>query len=68
MNDSGEPKCRAHDLQPVNLFTDEKRRDPFVGRAADECDPDIIAVPDLSNKSLAIWQSGNLAVGKSRNA
>ncbi|MHB2095870.1 helicase RepA family protein [Pantoea dispersa] len=69
MKDAEEPKRRAYDLQPVRLFTDEEGEEIHslavrdVAREAEESDPDLIAVPKLSDNHLAIWQSV-----RSRNA
>ncbi|PEI05881.1 hypothetical protein CRM79_01015 [Pantoea agglomerans] len=69
MKDAEEPKRRAYDLQPVKLFTDEEGKEIHslalrdVAREVEESDPDLIAVPNLSDNHQAIWQSV-----RSRNA
>lgn len=56
-------------MQPVKLFTDEEGKEIHslaardVAREAEDNDPNLIAVPNLSDNHLAIWQSV-----RSRNA
>ncbi|MEB5973498.1 helicase RepA family protein [Pantoea dispersa] len=63
MKDAEEPKRRAYDLQPVRLFTDEEGEEIHslavqdVAREADEREPELAGVPNITGNHMALWQA-----------
>ena len=63
MKDVGEPKRRAYDLQTVKLFTDEEGEEIHslavrdVAREADEREPELAGVPNITGNHMALWQA-----------
>lgn len=63
MKDVEEPKRRAYDLQPVKLFTDEEGEEIHslavrdVAREADEREPELAGVSNITGNHTALWQA-----------